>query len=164
MTDEIDDADTALDMPVEKQRRTRRTKAQMAEARGDEPGAPYEGVTGADNVDAPKKRGRKAKKPTVEIISAQIMMVNSIIASMFALPELMLSKAQCDMQASATSDLMEQFDMQPSGKVAAIIAFVGVTAINYVPVAMALQARAKAAKHRQLNLVDNVVAMNDVMQ
>ncbi len=139
-----------------KQRRKRRTKAEMEAALGNVP----DGETAGDYVSAGeastaslepvKKRGRKGKKTAPHVLAGQIRALHMIAANMTGVGEILLSDPEAEMLAGSIVEVMEQYDFSPSGKVAAIIGLVGALGVVYVPRLMLVRQRAMAGKARSI--------------
>ena len=102
-----------------------------------------------DNVDAPKKRGRKAKRPSVDVLAQQIKGLHAVAAHVTGQSVIMISDAESNMLANSLNEVMDQFDFAPSGKVAALVGLFGTAAVVYIPrlVHVNRMRKAESAKH-----------------
>ncbi len=109
-------------------------------------------VYGADGVTPKKKRGRKrgqrygaapdASKPrpareraviATEMLAAQFQILNTGIAYLTSFPDFKLDDDEALQMATATANVLEQFDYVPDPKVAAILGLVTTTSMVYGP-------------------------------
>ena len=153
MSDEfVEDAKTEIPETVEpvllKKRRGRPPKNASA-VEGD---AAYVEPS-PDNVDTPKKRGRKAKRPSVDVLAQQIKGLHAVAAHVTGQSVIMISDAESNMLANSLNEVMDQFDFAPSGKVAALVGLFGTAAVVYIPrlVHVNRMRKAESAKHVEPN-------------
>ena len=143
-----DDAPETVEPVLIKKRRGRPPKNASA-VEGD---AAYVDPSG-ENFDAPKKRGRKAKRPSVEVLAKQIQGLHAVAAHVTGQPLIMISDGESNMLATSLNEVMEQFDFAPSGKVAALVGLFGTAAVVYIPrlVHVNRMRKAESAKHVEPN-------------
>jgi len=90
--------------------------------------------------------------------------VHSGVAIQFNAPELSITQEESKMLATASAELMAQFDIAPDPKVAAVVGFVMVAGSIYGPRALQIRNRVKREGKpvkNKLGLHDNVVPLNE---
>lgn len=119
----------------------------------------------AESAEAPKKRGRgrppgsgtkksgdapkksaSRKSEDMDALARQLVGIHQLIAMATGLGELVISEQEAGMLAKGITAVTEEYGFALTGKTGAALQLFGAAAIVYVPRAIAVKARADAAR------------------
>jgi hypothetical protein len=113
--------------------------------RGRPPSEPKLDTVGVDGEAIPKAR-KKSKPADEKKLAKQLQGIHMIFSAMSGFSELQISDAEADALAIAIQNTADEYDLSLSGKTGALIQLLGAAAMIYIPRAVVINAKIKAAR------------------
>lgn len=120
--------------------------------RGRKAGGNSRGSGGASGGSAKKSSARNNQ--AIDGLSSTLLLVHSTLATFTKVEEFEIDQQESDMLAGSIANVMEQFDIQPDPKIAAIVGLVGTAGLIYGPrIALYKMRNMKPVKEKVFNPV-----------